>query len=167
MMVGASGCILTTFAVLTNSWKEYTNYIVYLMTFSTSLIFLMPESDKWLQVRNLRKEKPSSLFKMITRFLKSEQTIRVTSVLSFIFSASQMALFGLTLSVDSIAGSVLTNFTILGVADALANVVLYIFSKFISRRTLNVFNFALLGVCCLAVGFIRLFESDNEDYQVV
>ena len=162
MMIGVSGCILTAFAVVSDSWKEYTNYIVILMTVSTSLICFMPESNKWLQARHLRKEKPNSLFKTITTFLKSKPTIKVTALLSFVFSASQMALFGLTLSVDSIAGSVLINFAILGAADALANVILCILSKFISRRALNVSSFACLGVCCLAVGFIRLFGRDYK-----
>ena len=162
MMIGVSGLVLTAFAVLSDSWKEYTNFIVILMTVSTTLVCLMPESNKWLHARHLRKEKPSSLFKAITTFLKSTQLIKVTAVLSFIFSASQMALFGLTLSVDSIAGSVLINFAILGAADSLANIILCILSKFISRRALNVSSFACLGVCCLAVGFIRLFGGDNE-----
>ena len=101
MMVGVSGMILTIMAFLTESWQEYTKCIFVLMTVSTVLICLMPESNKWLQARHIQKEASNGKIESIKYFMKSREIIKTTALLSFIFSASQMSLFGLTLSVDS------------------------------------------------------------------
>ena len=72
-----------------------------------------------------------------------------------------MSTFGLALSADSVKGNVLVTFSILGLVDALSNFVLSFAAKFISRRTLNIIGFMCLAVCCLIVGFIRLFASEQ------
>ena len=181
------------------------------MTVSTVLICLMPESNKWLQARHIQKEASNGKIESIKYFMKSREIIKTTALLSFIFSASQMSLFGLTLSVDSrghqtsrfvqnqfsnqetvllclliwrflirvltvklfiqfgfdipfysVAGNVLANFAILGMVDALANIILCFASRWLTRRFLNVLSFSCLGVCCLIVGFIRLYASDHH-----
>ena len=81
---------------------------------------------------------------------------------SFMYSASQMSLFGLTLSADSVYGSVLVNFAVLGLVDAFANVILSGLAKFISRRTLNITSFLCMALCFLIVGFLRLFAPEQE-----
>ena len=78
------------------------------------------------------------------------------------YSSSQMSLFGLALSADSVNGSVLVNFAVLGLVDAIANVLLSVVTKFISRRTLNIASFLSLAFCCLVVGFVRLFAPEQS-----
>ena len=68
-----------------------------------------------------------------------------------------MSLFGLALSADSVEGNVLIIFAILGLVDAISNFLLSCAAKFICRKKLYIICFMCLAVCCLIVGFIRLF----------
>ena len=61
-----------------------------------------------------------------------------------------MSLFGLTLSVDSVYGDVLLNFGILGIVDAVANVILAFIAKYFTRKSLIMSSYLFLGVCCLS-----------------
>ena len=160
MMVGVGGCILALIAYQTETWREYTNMLCYVTAISSLLICFMPESNMWLQAKQAQRTQSRGLWQVITEFVSSIELVRTTLMLSFLFSSSQMALFGLTLSADSVFGDVLINFIILGAVDAIANIVLSILTKWCSRRALNVVSFAGLGACCLAVGFIRLYAAE-------
>lgn len=165
MMVGVGGCLLALIAFQTETWREYTNVLCYMTAVSTFLVLFLPESNMWLQTKHEQRVQSRGYWQIIKEFVSSIELVKTTLMLSFLFSSSQMTLFGLTLSADSVYGNVLINFTILGVVDAIANIILSILTKWCSRRMLNVASFAALGTCCLAVGFIRLFGA--TDYAVL
>ena len=90
------------------------------------------------------------------------ELVKTTAILGFMFAAKNMSLFGLTLSADSVYGDILVNFAILGIVDAIANVILSFGAKYFERQTLNLASFLALGGSCLIVGFIRLFAPEQK-----
>ena len=98
---------------------------------------------------------------MVKDFIKSIELLRTTAILSLLFSSSQMALYGLSLSADSLVGSVRVNYLILGAVDMIANAILIIIAGWLSRRFLLISSFGGLGLCCILAGLIRLYASDQ------
>ena len=77
------------------------------------------------------------------------------------YTSSEMSRLGLALSADSVKGNVLVIVALLGLVDAIADGLLACAARYINRRILNIICFICLAVCCLIVGFIRLFAPDQ------
>ena len=161
MMSGGGNVILAVIALVSIDWKEFTNGIGLLTAVSAISILLMPESEMWIETSKTKRQASRSMIETLKDFARSVELIRATAILSLLFSSSQMALYGLSLSADSLVGSVTINYLILGSVDIVANIILIIIAKCIIRRHLLIASFAGLGISCIIAGVIRLVAADQ------
>ena len=81
VMVGVTGCVLAIFALVSDSWIQYTICMASLMTISTGLIYFMQESNKWLQAQEIQTNTNYDTNKTARDFFSSWKLIKMTLIL--------------------------------------------------------------------------------------
>ena len=160
MMSGIGTCMLSLIAYLATSWHDYTRILAIISLVSTLSVMLMPESSLWLECRQVNDDDHEK--HIWRRFVSSRQLLLTSFQLSLLFSGSMMSFYGLSLSIGSVNGNIFVNFFILGVADAVASLVLVVMAKYISRTPLLMIHFFGVGLSCIIVGLLRLFQIELE-----
>ena len=115
----------------------------------------------WRQTQETKFGSSRGLVHMIQDFFKSAELIKTTAILSLLYSSSQMSLYGLSLSAESLVGTITINYLILGVVDMVANILLICVSGWLTRRFLLILSYGGLGLCCIVAGLLRLYVADQ------